>query len=85
MQTINLIVFPQPPVNIIFLFKIRQKVYQDSNWATWNIPSPHPDIEFFSLSYLYPICKQGLVLNEIGTFVISPHIWTNKYNMVFHF
>ena len=71
MQRVNLIVLPQPSVNLILLFEIRYKVYQDGDWFSWHRPSPYPHLKTVILGLPLPIGKERLILPEIGTFLLG--------------
>ena len=85
MERIDLIVFPKPSINLVFLFEIRLKVHQNSYWLSWNGPSSNTQVQTLFLCLPLPFSKKRLVFLEIGTFLLFPKIRTNKYYPVLHF
>ena len=78
MQRINLILFPQPGIYLIFLFKKRVEINQYGYWLAWYCPSAHTDFKALLLCFTSPFGKKRLVFLEIGAFLFFPEIGSDK-------
>ena len=84
MQAIHLEVFPQLCIQFILLCIVLCEVNKDSYRITRYWPPANLQDQTFLLRLNLPIGKQGGILLEIRTSLLTPTIRTNKNDMVVH-
>ena len=76
--------FPHQVEKAISFFEERFKIYQDYRRCPRNIPSAYFYFQIFSgLRISFPVSKQNIVFNKVGSVCIIPHIGSYKDQLIF--
>ena len=76
--------FPHRVEKSISFFEERFKIYQDYRRCPRNIPSAYFYFQIFSgLRISFPVSKQNIVFNKVGSVCIIPHIGSYKDQLIF--